>query len=246
MLLAIDIGNTNISFGIFNGKRLLRRFIAPTGSVKALVSSTRAIRRYKIKHAVICSVVPAATKRLALTVLKAGSRPYIIGKQIKVPIKNFYRNPAQVGQDRLVNAFAGIKFYKAPIVVVDFGTAVTFDCISKDNKYLGGLILPGLNLSLEALYNRTALLPKIKLAKPKDLIGRSTRESMLSGLVYGFACLTDDLIARLKKELGKNTYVFATGGDAKLVSKYCRFINRQDPDLTLKGIRLVYESEKKS
>jgi type III pantothenate kinase len=157
-----------------------------------------------------------------------------------VPIKNLYRKPYQVGQDRLVNAYAGLKLYGAPLIVVDFGTAVTFDVVSRNNEYLGGMILPGLGISLDVLADRAALLPNIKLDKPKEFIGRDTKNSMLSGIVYGFAALTDYLAARIKNKIGKNAKVIGTGGDIGLASKYCEGINKIDKDLIQKGLNLIY------
>ena len=157
-----------------------------------------------------------------------------------MPIKNLYLNPKEVGQDRLVNAYAGVKLYGAPLVVIDFGTAVTFDVISGRKEYLGGLILPGLRISLEALNQRTALLPKIKLEEPKEFIGRDTEGSMLSGIVYGFSSLTDDLIARIKDKLGRKTKAIGTGGNISLISKYCQRLDDKDIHLTLKGLNMLF------
>jgi type III pantothenate kinase len=156
-----------------------------------------------------------------------------------VPIKNLYRNPEQVGQDRLVNAFAGLIFYGVPLIIIDFGTAVTFDVVSNKKEYLGGIITPGLNTSLKALAEHTALLPKTNLEKPRELIGRDTKASMLSGIVYGMSCLVDDLILRLKLKLGKSTKVIGTGGDIALIKPYCRRIDIQDKDIALRGICLL-------
>jgi len=240
MLLAIDIGNTNITLGLFNGARLVRRASIPTKEKKYSLRLKRILGKDKIDDALICSVVPKATGRLVKDLRRLFFKgPYIIGKDIVVPIKNLYRNPGQVGQDRLVNAYAGAMLYGTPLIVIDFGTAVTFDVISKDRGYLGGLILPGMNLSLSALSEHTALLPRVELAKPKEFIGRDTKNSMLSGIVYGFAALTDDIISRLKKKIGK-ARVIATGGDAKIVSGYAKSLSKVDTDLTLKGIALTF------
>jgi len=246
MLLAIDIGNTNINFGIFakhygeKGDRLIKRFDIPTKDY-ARSKLKGNLGKYNIDDAVICSVVPRVTKILTRD-LRAGVRirPYIIGKDIIVPIKNLYRNPAQVGQDRLVNAYAGVMLYVAPLIVVDFGTAITFDVVSKKKEYFGGMILPGLGISLKALSENTALLPRIKLAKPQEFIGRDTQNSMLSGIVYGFAALTDDLVIRIKEKIGKNAQAVATGGNIGLISKYCHQLDKIDRDLTLKGLNFIY------
>jgi type III pantothenate kinase len=239
MLLAIDIGNTNISFGIFRGKRPVKRFnlLSKNYSLKKL---KRLLGKSGIENSIISSVVPKLTRILKKDLKRIlPRRPLIIGKDIKVPLVNRYRNPAQVGQDRLVNAYAGIMLYGAPLIVVDFGTAVTFDVVSKNKEYLGGFILPGLEISLDALAQRTALLPSIKLSKPKEFIGDDTKSSMLGGIVYGFAALTDDLVNRIKKKIGKHAKVIGTGGNINLIGTYCRRFDRIDEGLTLKGLRLL-------
>lgn len=239
MLLAIDIGNTNIGFGIFRGKRPVKRFklLSKSYSLKKL---KRLLGKSGINSSIISSVVPKLTRILKKDLKRIlPRRPLIIGKDIKVPLVNRYRNPAQVGQDRLVNAYAGIMLYGAPLIVVDFGTAVTFDVVSKNKEYLGGFILPGLEISLDALAQRTALLPSIKLSKPKEFIGDDTKSSMLGGIVYGFAALTDDLVNRIKKKIGKHAKVIGTGGNINLIGTYCRRFDRIDEGLTLKGLRLL-------
>lgn len=239
MLLTIDIGNTNINFGIFQGNKIKKRFIIPTRGY-SLKKLNKKLGKINIESAVICSVVPKATKVLAKDLKNfLGKPPYIIGKDTKVPIKNLYRKPKQVGADRLVNAYAGVRLYGSPLIVVDFGTAITFDIISKNKQYLGGIILPGLKISLDALFQRTALLPKIHLGKPKELIGRDTKESMLSGIVYGVAALVDDLSDRIKKKVGGEALVIGTGGDINLISGYCKKFDKIDKDLTLKGLNLI-------
>jgi len=245
MLLAIDIGNTNINLGVFAGMRILRRYIISGKDQKLAVTLKAIIRRHKIDEAIICSVVPSSTKAISALVMRlVGSKSYIIGKDIKVPVKNLYRKPSQVGDDRLVNAYAGSFLYGSPLVAVDFGTAITFDVISKRGEYLGGMILPGLNISLDALNERTALLPKIKLERPKEFIGRDTKASMLSGVIYGFAALTDDLAVRIKKKIGRGALVVGTGGNIDLIAKYCKNMDKIDRDLTLKGLNLIFKKRK--
>ncbi len=242
MLLTVDIGNTNINFGIFKRRKLIQRFLIPTKSYR-IKKLKDVLVKYDVTEGIVCSVVPFTTKIVARDLKKLlGKQPYIIGKQIKVPLKNLYRKPKQVGQDRLVNAYAAVKFFAAPLIVVDFGTAITFDVVGKNKAYLGGMILPGLEISLEALAQRTALLPKIKLARPREFIGRDTKNSMLSGIVYGLAALTDDLVRRIKNKIGKNAQVIGTGGNIRLIGKYCKNINKIDSDLTLKGLSLVYQN----
>ena len=240
MLLAIDIGNTNISCGIFTGKRLTRIFgISTEGySIQRL---KRSLGSADIDDSIICSVVPKTTGVLKGDLNKLmNKKPLILDKEVKVPIKNIYRKPKQVGQDRLTNAYAAAIIYGYPAIVVDFGTAVTFDAISKKKEYLGGLILPGLEISLAVLAQKTALLPRIRLEKPKEFIGRDTRSSMLSGIVYGFACLVDDLTKRIKVKIGRKAKVIGTGGNIDLIKGYCQRIDKIDGDLTLKGLNLIY------
>jgi len=225
-LLAIDVGNTNINFGIFCNLKLLKRMLGKSC----------------IENAVICSVVPHVTNTLAADLRKiTGNKPLIIGKNLLLPIKNLYHKPKQVGQDRLVNAYAGTKLFGAPLIVVDFGTAITFDVISKNKTYLGGIILPGLKISLNALAEKTALLPRISLEKPADFIGRDTKNSMLSGIIYGFAALTDGLVKRIRRKISRKAKVIGTGGNIRLIHKYCKEINKVDPELTLKGLKLAYD-----
>ncbi len=252
MLLAIDIGNTNISFGIFKDKTLLKKFDIPTKtySLKQLKNS---LGRLKIQDSIICSVVPKAVKLLEKNLMSIlGHKPHIIGKDITVPIKNLYRNPRQVGSDRLVNAYAGIMLYGlprgetegCPLILIDFGTAITFDVVSKNKEYMGGMILPGLSISLDALAQKTALLPKIRLEKPREFIGKDTKNSMLSGIVYGFSGLTDDLVKKLKDKIEKNAIVIGTGGSAGLIKKYSKEISKIDTNLTLKGLNLIFITQK--
>lgn len=243
MLLAIDIGNTNVTLGLFQEVRLCKRCTIPTKVRECQAGLKKIFIQNKIHDAIICSVVPAASKILEKDLRRfLGKQPYIIGKGIKVPINNIYRKPKQVGDDRLVNAYAGVMLYGAPLIAVDFGTAVTFDVVSRNKEYLGGMILPGLGISLDALEQRTALLPRIKLEEPREFIGRDTKSSMLSGIVYGFAALTDDLVIRIKKKIGKEAKVIGTGGNIGLIGKYCRQMDKIDKDLTLKGLNLIYRN----
>lgn len=242
-LLAVDIGNTNINFGVFCNGKLTKKFILTTSGYN-LTKLKRQLKKIKIDTAIVCSVVPKVSGLVGKDLKKITSaKVYIIGKNIHAPIKNLYRKPRQVGQDRLVNAYAGIKLYGAPLVAIDFGTAITFDIISRNKAYLGGMIIPGLGISLNALSEKTALLPKIKLEAPREFIGRDTKNSILSGVIYGFASLTDDLAKRIKQKIGKNAKVIGTGGNIRLIYKYCKEINKIDPELTLKGLMLIYQGK---
>ncbi|MDP8260354.1 MAG: type III pantothenate kinase [Candidatus Gygaella obscura] len=242
MFLAIDIGNTNISLGIFKQGRLLKSKDFPTRQTHKQKSAFRKfINKIKIDDCFICSVVPLAEKRISSLVKSAiGKRPLIIEKDIKIPIKNKYKSPKEVGTDRLLNAFGGSLLYRHSLILVDFGTAVTFDVVTEKREYLGGLIFPGLSLSLDALYNRTALLPKVRLTRPKGLIGKTTKESILNGIVYGFSALTDDIVLRLAKGIKKPYSVVATGGSTDLLRKYIKRIDYIQNNLTLKAISLLY------
>ncbi len=245
-LLAIDIGNTSINFGIFENNRLVKEFKIPTKEY-SLKELKRKMGRIKTDEAIISSVVPAVCDILGRDIKRLLHKPvYVLGKNITAPIKNLYRYPKQVGQDRLVNAYAGVMLYGAPLIVVDFGTAVTFDIISKGKGYLGGMILPGLKISLKSLFENTALLPEVKLRKPEEFIGRDTRASVLSGIVYGYAALIDELTKKIRQIVGGHARVIGTGGDMKLVGRYCRKIDRIDLDLTLKGLALIMRSYKRN
>jgi type III pantothenate kinase len=245
MLLAINIGNTNIIFGLFNQDKLEKKFIISIKNYR-FKKLKKILSKINIDGCIICSVVPRFTKILAkdLRDLKIKEQ-VIVGKDIRVPIKNLYRQPERLGQDRLVNAYAGLSFYGTACVIIDTGTAITFDIVSKNKAYLGGMILPGLNMCLDALAKNTALLPKVKLKKPKEFIGKDTENSILSGLAYGFASLVDGIVEKIKKSLGYPIKVIGTGGDISFIYKYCYSIDRIDKDLTLKGLSLLFKNYRK-
>ena len=241
-ILAIDIGNTAITCGLFRKDRLVRRFCVPTRSADYFKALKKGIGKAAPEAAIVSSVVPKATTRIwmALRFLKA-TDIRILGKNCRVPIVNRYQHPKQVGQDRLVNAFAAVRLYGTPAIVIDFGTAISFDIVSGKGEYLGGMILPGLETSLLALNEKAALLPAISLGKPPgSLIGRTTRDNMLSGVIFGFSRLTDGLIKDLKAKLGPSCKTIGTGGTISFISPYCKNIKTIDPNLTLKGLQLIY------
>ena len=169
----------------------------------------------------------------------AKCRMTILGRDMKVPIRNLYRNKSEVGQDRLVNAYAAKVLYGSPAVVIDFGTAVTFDVVSKKGDYMGGLIMPGIGISLSSLYEKTALLPRVELKDAPHIIGKSTVNSIRGGILFGFGAMCDGLVAKYKKVLGKPLRVIATGGNASLIKKYAHSIQILDEDVTLKGLHLI-------
>ena len=247
MLLVIDIGNSNITFGAFKGKKLVKKLSLPTKDaiVKRKSFTVRlknAFSKYKVERIAICSVVPKAERALSAVLQKLFRvKPLILGKSLKVPIKNLYKKPGQVGQDRLVNAYAGRELYRAPLIIIDFGTAVTFDVVSKKGAYLGGIIVPGVKLALSALSEKAALLPEITLEKPSYILGRTTAESMANGIFYGYGAMCDGLVKKLKKRFGINFKVLATGGNARLISQYSSAIQKIDENLVLKGISLIFK-----
>lgn len=243
MILASDIGNTTIAIGLCKGDRLALKGRLPTKDFKQFKSflknilKKRNVAPSKLESAVICSVVPKINREIKNAIRGIVDIPiYLLGENLTVPIKNLYARPRQVGQDRLVCAYTAMKLYGAPVINVDLGTAITFDLVSKNREYLGGIILPGLHLSLSALHRQTALLPEIKLVKPKTLIGKDTPGSMLSGVTFGFGSMIDGLIEKLKKELKDNPKVIATGGDCLFIKPYCRKVDYFEPDLILKGM----------
>ena len=253
MLLAIDIGNTTISIGMIRKTHKpwdpeiisvepIETTLSPAALQKKIKQRLAAlIRRYHVQDIVICSVVPAALKILKRILREDFKiKPMVVGEDILVPMKNHYRNPSQVGQDRLVCSFAGRQLYGGPLIVIDFGTAITFDVVSKKGEYLGGIILPGIRLTAESLSKKTALLPKVKIKTPRELIGRDTKSSILSGIFYGFGALCDGLIVLISKELKCRPEIIATGGYSHWMKK---FISqnplRVDPRLVFKGMHFL-------
>ncbi len=248
MILAIDIGNTKIVCGIFRGKTLIKTF-SFSSKIKKISYRSKFhlfLKGYNIDSIVISSVVPDVTKNVEAVFKKTKAKVFVVGKNMKVPIKNLYRKPKQVGKDRLVGAYAAYLFYGAPLIVVDFGTATTFDVVTKQGNYAGGIIAPGIGISIESLFNKAALLPWVEMKKPKNLVGKDTVESLRSGLFYGFISLCDGIIAKLKKDVKGNPKVIATGGYSKLLSKFCKRIDVVEPTLILRGLNLlVSQSVKK-
>ena len=254
-ILAIDVGNTSVLFGHFKGAKLKKTFRISTqnfvgarssrpgrGNLAPTVGRIRKIIPLKnVDAAVIASVVPEAGQRLKkIFSQKFKIKTYLIGRDLQAPILNRYRDPKQVGIDRLVNAVAAYHKTRKEAIVIDFGTAITFDVISKKGEYLGGVIAPGIELSLEALFQKTALLPKIRLAHPKRVVGKDTVESIRAGCSVGIGGLCDRVVSEITRAQNFKPVVIATGGYAKFMSRYCKNIQAIDPHLTLKGIRLTY------
>lgn len=250
MLLAIDVGNTNIVVGAYDRKRLLVSGRITTDSPRTVDEYAMALEGLlerlevppeAISRILIVSVVPKATAgvKAALKGL-CRPKPQVAGEDLRIPIRNLYKDPRQVGRDRLVNAVAARAKFGAPVIVADFGTAITVDVVSRAGAYLGGMIAPGLEISLEALVGHAALLPRVDLATPQAVLGRDTATSMQSGLVYGYGALCDGLVNRLKTEVKvRRLPVVATGGHAAFISPYCRTVTHVDPTLTLDGLALL-------
>jgi len=250
-LIAIDIGNTNITVGAFKAGRLAAKAKIPTHSYSLYEPGFKKIFKKagldlkSDNEVIVSSVVPVALGRLVMHLNKiTRCNITILGRDKKVPIRNLYRIKREVGQDRLVNAYAAKVLYGAPAVIIDFGTAITFDLISKRGDYLGGLILPGIGISLSSLYEKTALLPKVELKDAPHIIGKSTANSMRGGILFGFGAMCDGLVSRYRKALGKSLKVIATGGNAPLIKKYSSSIQFLDEDITLKGLYLISRSSR--
>lgn len=249
-LLAIDIGNTTISLGILKGSRVFKSHkiltsLTVEGRPAVLSLALKKIKKEfpSIEAVVICSVVPSALIIVSSAVKKYFSfSPFVVGKDIQVPIKNNYRNSKQVGQDRLVCAYAVKCLYGFPAIVIDFGTATTFDVVSAKGAYEGGIIVPGLRLSAESLFVKTAMLPRLeKFKAPSSLIGKDTKGSILSGLFYGYGAMSRGLIDLLLEKIKGNPRVIVTGGYTALMKKFIsRKIDHTDNDLVFKGMALLY------
>jgi len=252
MIIAIDIGNTTLSIALMNKGRVVKSISilhkeGRTAVLRKMNRFLRAIhRRYPVKDFVVCSVVPKYLKIGEVEIKRLFRKsPVVIGRDIQVPIKNNYRQKSQVGQDRLVGAFAARKLYGAPAIIVDFGTAITFDVVNARGEYDGGIIVPGIRLSAESLFRKTALLPEVSTFKaPRDIVGKNTNDSILSGLIYGYAALCNGLIAQLKGKMKKKPNVIVTGGHTDIMKKFiAKNITAVDNDLVFKGIYLVYRTD---
>lgn len=250
MLLAIDIGNTHTVIGLFKDKELLYRWrvasnLARTedevGPVLLFLFEKNGYKADDVSGVCISSVVPDLTPVYMLFSKKYFNiSPLIINSQIKLGLKVKYHEPASVGADRLCNAVAGIEKYGKPLVIIDYGTATTFDCIDDKGDYLGGLISPGIDTSIKSLHLKAAKLPLVELTFPDHLIGRTTEESIQSGVLFGSIFMIEGLIKAIKKELGNKAKVVATGGLSKKIAKRTKLIDFVDSYLSLDGIASIY------
>lgn len=251
MLLALDVGNTNTVAGLFRGAELLHHWRLPTqreATADGLAVQLLGLLSYHglsgedvAGMAVACVVPPLLTAVEQMSRRYFGCTPLIVGPGIETGIDVRYENPREVGADRVVNAVAAYAAYGGPAIVVDFGTATTFDAISAGGEYLGGAIAPGIGISLAALFREAAMLPRIELARPNGAIGRNTVASIQAGAVFGFAGQVDALVRRIRAELGGRAFAVATGGLAPLIAAECETVDAVDPLLTLTGLRLIYE-----
>jgi len=232
-LLAIDVGNTTTCFGLFKNGKLRKEWLFETKSLYGWEPSAAIAKLPTI----ISSVVPKADAILKNKLFN----PYFVNAKNIKGIKVKVKNKSEVGADRVVNALAVYKLYGAPAIVVDFGTATTFDVVSGKGEYLGGAISPGIILTRDVLHERTAKLPKIEIKPPRNIIGNSTVEALRSGLLYGYVAMVEGLLVRFKAKLGGKVKVVATGGMSKLIGKYARGIDIIDEKLTLKGLNLIWQ-----
>lgn len=249
MLLAIDIGNTSTLLGIFKNGSLVSFYRATSKQSLTEDEAGLQIRQLfgaesleKLRGVVICSVVPSLTsayQQMSHKYLQI--KPIIVNSDLNIGLKNKYKDPSQVGADRLANAVAAKKLYQLPCIIVDLGTATTFDVISNRGGYLGGAIAPGVETSSSELFRRTAQLFKVKLEKPPRAIGRTTQDSLQSGIILGAAGQIDFIVGQIEKEVGKKCRVIATGGYAPLIWKVSKKVQKIDLTLTLKGLYYIYE-----
>ncbi|MFQ5328557.1 MAG: type III pantothenate kinase [Thermodesulfobacteriota bacterium] len=250
MLLVIDIGNTTTVIGVYDGKRLLHHWRIGTEAGKT--ADEYGVTLMELLHlsdadagdiegAIISSVVPTLTDTFHEMVERYfGTTPLSVGPGIKTGMPIMTDNPREVGADRIVNGVAAFDRYREAVIVVDSGTAITFDYISSRGEYMGGAIAPGMDLSLDALFHRTAKLPRVEIVKPKRVVGKCTVESMQAGLFFGFRGLIDEVVRRFKVEVGGSPRVIATGGGASLLADKCETIDEYDAFLTLEGLMIIY------
>ena len=247
MKLLIDIGNTNTSLAVLDKGNIISRYFIRTERPQVEpVKLRRLLSSYagKIEEIYVVSVVPRflTTIRKSLKAVMPKASVFVIGKDIIVPIEIKYKDPLEVGQDRLVASFAARAHFGDNILIIDFGTAVTFDFVNKAGEYEGGLIFPGLRVALESLVKSTALLPSIEVKAAKGFIGHDTKESMNKGVIFGYASLCDGMITHFRKKYGSKIKVVATGGDAMLISKYSKYMSEVRKDLIFTGLDILSKS----
>lgn len=255
MLLAIDVGNTNMVFGIYEGKELKASFRISTNDERTsdelgmdifLYYRFLGIDPQKTKAVIIASVVPPIMYSLENAIKKfLGLQPIIVGQDVDTGIVNAYDNPKEVGIDRLVNAVSAVEKYGKPLIIVDIGTATTFDAIGKDGEYLGGAIFPGIKVAMEALFMKASKLPRVDILMPEKAIGKNTVESMQSGAVRGYIGALKEIVCSMFEEMDceNDIKVIATGGMGRMMAEYCDLISDVDSTLTLEGLRMIFERD---
>ena len=252
MLLAIDVGNTNIVFAVFSGSKLTGKWRLATESNRTddeyaislkQLFSLEELEFSEIDSVIISCVVPStlfALKTLARKYFKC--EPMVVGDDgVAIPVTVKIDRHTEVGADRIVNAVAANKLYRRDVIIIDFGTATTFDVVSAKGEYLGGVISPGVDLSLSALHDAAAKLPKVAIGKPDNVIGKNTISAMKSGIYWGYVGLVEGIVGKIKKEYGKNMKVIATGGLAPLFAEATSVIESHEPDLTIDGLQYIHE-----
>ena len=256
MLLVIDVGNTNVTMGVFDGENLKETFRLTTRTSRTSddyglaicdLIEHRAIAIEEVRDVIISSVVPDVMYSLINGIVKYfHTTPLIVGPGIKTGIRLATENPKQIGADRIVDAVGAYELYGGPVLVIDFGTATTYDLILEDGSFVAGVTSPGIRLSANALWQGTAKLPKFEILKPKSILAKETISSMQAGLVYGYIGQTEYIIKKVKEEAKlKEMKVVATGGLGKIIADETDMIEVYDNRLTLKGLRLIYEKNKK-
>ena len=255
MLLVIDVGNTNTVLGLYDEDTLIHDWRIRTVVdhtideygmlIYNLYKTSRISSRRIIKNIIISCVVPPMLNILEPLCQKYFDvKPLIVGPGVKTGMPIFYDNPKEVGADRIVNAVAGYEKYKQDLIIVDFGTATTFDYVSKKGEYMGGCISPGIMISSEALFERAAKLPRVEFVKPKSVVGKDTVSSMQAGIMFGYAGLVDGICERIKAEVKSDPLVVGTGGLARIVAPETKSIKVVDDMLTLDGLRIIYQRNK--
>lgn len=255
MLLVIDVGNSNITLGIFKGEELFANFRITTriprtsdeyGITICDLLKNRQVNVEEVEAVVIASVVPGIMHSLKNSIIKYLNRvPFEIGAGTKTGIKMVTANPKEIGADRVVDAVAAYEIYGGPLIVIDFGTATTYDLISEDGSFLAGVTSPGIRICADALWNQTAKLPEVEIKKPDSILAKDTITSMQAGLVYGYIGQTEYIVKKMIEESGiKNMKVIATGGLGKIIADATDTIDIYDSSLTLKGLKIIYNKQK--